>query len=262
MKQTKFPVFQVDAFADKVFTGNPAACCPLTEWLPDELLQSIAAENNLSETAFWVAKEEAFHLRWFTPLAEVDLCGHATLASAHVMFNHLGFREAEIRFVTRSGDLTVVNTGQLLEMDFPAIPVTQMDFSERIAAALGRSPVRLFKGPDIMAVFDNEEDILALQPDYPEIAAIDTRAIVATAPGRESDFVSRFFAPRVGVPEDPVTGSAHCILAPYWANVLGKEHLHAIQRSARGGKIECKVRGDRVLLRGGAVTYMQGEICL
>lgn len=259
----KIRLFQVDAFARRVFEGNPAAVCPLEAWLPDELLQAIAEENNLSETAFFVPAGAGFELRWFTPLAEVDLCGHATLASAHVLFEELGHAEPVIRFATRSGELRVERRNGLLAMDFPARPPLPCAVPSALVDGLGAQPAEVLAADDYVALFDDEAAVRALAPDMARLRQLGLRGVCVTAPGAGAvDFVSRFFAPGVGVPEDPVTGSAHCELAPYWAARLGKDRLQAQQVSRRGGDVACELRGDRVILAGGAVTFMQAEISL
>lgn len=256
----KIKQYQVDAFATRAFEGNPAAVCPLDSWLGDSLLQAIAEENNLSETAFFVPSEKGFHLRWFTPVKEIDLCGHATLAAAHVLFDHLDYAKPAITFETRSGDLFVARKGRLLEMDFPACPPTSCLLPELLAAGLGQRPLAVLAADDYIAVFDNEATIRAITPDEALLGRLDLRGVAVTAPGVEVDFVSRFFAPKYGIAEDPVTGSAHCELAPYWANKLGKRILSAKQVSRRGGNIVCEVNADRVRLSGQAVTFMEAEI--
>lgn len=259
----KLPLYQIDAFAGAVFKGNPAAICPLEKWLDDDLMQAIAVENNLSETAFFVAKGDAYELRWFTPAAEVDLCGHATLASAHVVFAHLQKEAEEARFDTRSGRLTVARDGDgLLAMDFPAQPGAAIDVSEEVIQGLGAEPSYLFAGVDFMAVFERESQIRAIEPDQAILKKLERRGVIITAPGEEMDFVSRFFAPKHNIPEDPVTGSAHCMLTPYWADRLGKSTLQARQISARGGDLVCSLAGDRVKISGRATEYMVGEISL
>jgi PhzF family phenazine biosynthesis protein len=258
----KIRQYQVDAFATRAFEGNPAAVCPLEAWLDGGLLQAIAEENNLSETAFFVPSEKGFKLRWFTPVREVDLCGHATLATAHVIFEILGYREPVIAFETRSGELVVTKNAASLEMDFPACPPTPRECSETLAEGLGRRPIEVLAADDYLAVFDSEATIRAITPNPALLSALDLRGVIITAPGADVDFVSRFFAPKFGVPEDPVTGSAHCVLAPYWANRLGRSVLSARQVSKRGGDILCEVKGNRVLLSGRAVTVMEGEIIL
>jgi PhzF family phenazine biosynthesis protein len=258
----KIRQYQVDAFASRAFEGNPAAVCPLESWLDDGLLQAIAAENNLSETAFFVPSDKGFRLRWFTPASEVDLCGHATLATAHVLFEHLGQPGQAITFETRSGALTVKRKGDLLEMDFPARPPTPCARFELLATALGRQPLEVLRADDYLVVFDNEAAVRGIKPDFALLGTLDLRGVIITAPGSSYDFVSRFFAPRLGIPEDPVTGSAHCTLAPYWAGRLGKRRLSARQVSKRGGSIRCELNDGRVLLSGSAVTFMKAEMTL
>ena len=255
--------YQVDAFARRVFEGNPAAVCPLDAWLPDATLQAIAMENNLSETAFFVPAGEGFHLRWFTPVAEVDLCGHATLATAHVLFAELGYVGQAIAFATRSGRLVVERHDGMLVMDFPAQPPVSCAAPAALLDGLGAAPVAVLAAGDYVVVFDDAEIVRTLAPDMAKLSTLALRGVCVTAPGApgtDVDFVSRFFAPRYGIPEDPVTGSAHCELAPYWAGRLGKHRLAAYQASARGGDVLCEVRGDRVILAGHAVTFMVGEI--
>ena len=259
----KIRLFQVDAFARRLFEGNPAAVCPLGAWLEDDILQAIAEENNLSETAFFVPAGTGFELRWFTPLAEVDLCGHATLASAHVLFEELGYTEPAIRFATRSGELRVERRGDLLAMDFPARPPLPCAVPSALVDGLGAEPAEVLAADDYVAVFQDEVSVRALAPDMARLRLLGLRGVCVTAPGTGTvDFVSRFFAPGVGVPEDPVTGSAHCELAPYWAARLGKRRLKARQVSRRGGDVSCDLLDDRVILAGGAVTFMQAEIQL
>ena len=256
----KLRQYQVDAFATRAFEGNPAAVCPLERWLDNGLLQAIAEENNLSETAFFVPSDTGFHLRWFTPSSEVDLCGHATLATAHVLFEHLGHPGPAIRFETRSGALTVKRQGDVLEMDFPARPPSPCASIELLATALGRKPVEVLRSDDYLVVFEDETAIRGIRPDFSLLGRLDLRGVIITGPGSSDDFVSRFFAPRLGIPEDPVTGSAHCTLAPYWADRLGKRRLSALQVSKRGGRLACELKGDRVLLSGTAVTVMEAAI--
>lgn len=256
----KIRQYQVDAFATRAFEGNPAAVCPLESWLDDALLQAIAEENNLSETAFFVPVEKGFKLRWFTPVKEVDLCGHATLAAAHVIFENFGYSMQYITFETRSGDLTVKRKGNLLEMDFPSLPPRPCAFSEILAQGLGQRPIEVLAADDYLAVFDSEATVRAITPNQALLGQLDLRGVIVTAPGSDVDFVSRFFAPKFGIPEDPVTGSAHCELAPYWADKLGKSTLTAKQVSRRGGNITCEVKADRVVLSGHAVTFMEAEI--
>jgi len=256
----KIKQYQVDAFATRAFEGNPAAVCPLESWLDDGLLQAIAEENNLSETAFFVPSEIGFDLRWFTPVKEVDLCGHATLATAHVLFDILGYAGPSIAFETRSGELNVERKGKWLEMDFPACPPTPCEPSEILSKALGKQPLQVLVADDYLAVFDSEAAVRAISPDQALLAQLDLRGVIITAPGTDVDFVSRFFAPKFGIPEDPVTGSAHCELAPYWAARLGKSTLTARQVSRRGGSLTCEMRAGRVLLAGSAVTFMEAEL--
>ncbi|NTU44633.1 MAG: PhzF family phenazine biosynthesis protein [Chlorobiaceae bacterium] len=258
----KLKQYQIDAFAARPFEGNPAAVCPLESWLDDELLQAIAEENNLSETAFFVPSEKGFNLRWFTPVRELDLCGHATLAAAHVIFDIIGYSLQRITFETRSGELFVQKRGERLEMDFPASPPLPWGFSEILAEGLGKRPLEVWASDDYLVLFDSEATLRAITPDYAMLCELDLRGVIITAPGIDVDFVSRFFAPKFGIHEDPVTGSAHCTLAPYWAYKLGKHILTARQVSRRGGDIACEVKGDRVLLSGSAVMFMEAEITL
>ncbi len=255
----EFPIYQVDAFADEVFSGNPAAVCPLPEWLADDVLQAIAAENNLSETAFLVADGAGGHgLRWFTPTVEVDLCGHATLASAFVILE--GTAGDSVSFRTRSGTLTVERRSDLLWLDLPAHGARGAETPEALAAGLGAVPAATLEGPNYMAVFGREDEVAALEPDFRRLAELGPRGVIATAPGAECDFVSRYFAPAHGVDEDPVTGSAHCMLIPHWSARLGTERLVARQISARGGTLRCENRGGRVGIGGRAVLYLRGTI--
>ena len=257
----KLQIFQVDAFTREAFHGNPAAVVPLEEWLSAEMMLNIAAENNLAETAFFVRKGDRFELTWFTPEIEIDLCGHATLASAYVIWNELGFEGDEIAFDTpKSGTLAVTREGELMTLDFPSRPAEETDIPEGLADALGATPEKVLKSRDYLAVYDTESEVLALRPDFRAISELGVHAVIATAPGDQSDFVSRFFAPSVGVDEDPVTGSAHCTLIPYWAEQLGKDQLYARQVSKRGGELFCELRGDRVRIAGNAVLYLKGEI--
>lgn len=252
-------LYQVDAFTDAVFGGNPAAVCPLDAWPDDDLLQSIAVENNLSETAFIVGGDGHYELRWFTPAFEVPLCGHATLGSAYVVLEILEPGLDEVHFETReSGTLTVRRDGRTFRMDLPAGALEIVD-EPAIAAALGATPVEVLVGPKYVARFETEADIRAVSPDFRALAKLD-RGVAITAPGDEADFVSRYFAAYAGIDEDPVTGSAHAVLAPYWAKRLGRTRLDARQLSKRGGRIDCEVRNDRVVLRGGAVLYMSGKL--
>lgn len=256
----KLPIFQIDAFSSRIFGGNPAAVVVLDEWLDDATLQAIAAENNLAETAFVIPGDESSRLRWFTPALEVDLCGHATLATAHVLFGeHFANRE-HLRFETKSGTLAVSRRDGLLWLDFPSRPGKATDVTSGIVEALGVSPLEVLQSRDLMVVLESEAAVTGLTPDFAAIERLDAFALIVTAPGREVDFVSRFFAPRAGIPEDPVTGSAHCTLIPYWANRLGKERLSARQVSRRGEELTCELRGDRVLIGGQTAEYLRGEI--
>jgi predicted PhzF superfamily epimerase YddE/YHI9 len=256
----KIRQFQVDAFTTRIFGGNPAAVCPLDAWLEDDLLQAIAAENNLSETAFFVRTKNGFHLRWFTPVVEVDLCGHATLASAHVLFEVLGYPGQTIIFETLSGILTVERKGALLIMDFPAAPPVLCVPPSRLLEGLGQQPIEVLSADDYFVVFDSEDTVRSIKPDFAKLAALDLRGVIVTARGKQVDFVSRFFAPKFGISEDPVTGSAHCTLTPYWSARLGRQVLNARQVSKRGGDIQCELKGNRVALSGHAVTFMEAEI--
>lgn len=264
----ELPIFQVDAFTDRLFTGNPAAVVVLDEWRPDALLLSIARENNLSETAFLVGSGLRYALRWFTPVREVDLCGHATLASAHVVFTRYAPGGDELAFDTASGQLGVTRDGILYWMDFPARPPVAWHDEDRLTAALGRRPAAVLRtrlgNPDsdkLLAVYAHADEVIALVPDMDKLLEIEGQGVVATARGSDGlDFVSRYFAPKVGVPEDPITGSTHCTLAPYWAERLGKSILRARQLSTRGGEMVCDVVADRVRLGGRAVQYLEGRI--
>jgi PhzF family phenazine biosynthesis protein len=255
-------LFQIDAFTDTLFKGNPAAVCPLEAWLDDPTLQAIAAENNVSETAFFVKRADHYELRWFTPKTEVDLCGHATLASAHVIFNFLDPKAEAVRFHTKSGELTVQRQGDLLAMEFPSRPGTPCEVPESLIEALGVAPKECVLARDYLAVFESEESVNSVAPNMDKLAALDCLGVIVSAPGTRSDFVSRFFAPKVGVPEDPVTGSAHCTLIPYWAAKLNKRKLHALQLSERGGELFCELLEDKVKIAGRAVTYLEGNINL
>jgi PhzF family phenazine biosynthesis protein len=256
------PIFQVDAFTSAVFAGNPAAVCPLEAWLPDKTLQVIAAENNLPQTAFFVRTSDRFHLRWFTPACEVELCGHATLASAHVLFHELNQPGDTLRFETHSGELIVKRDGNRLAMDFPSRPPGKVDVPPELITALGGAPANVLGARDYLVRYNSAEQVRSLTPDFEALKRIDRFAVIVTAPGTDCDFVSRFFAPKQGVPEDPATGSAHCTLIPYWANELGKTALHARQISARGGELFCKLLGDRVEIAGHAALFLKGHICI
>ncbi len=253
-------LYQIDAFADQVFRGNPAAVCPLDAWLPDHTMQSIALENNLSETAFFVGQGGQYEIRWFTPEIEVDLCGHATLASAFVVMTELEPGLDSVHFQSKSGQLGVARRGELYELDFPARPATPCAAPAGLAAALGVDPRETLGARDLVAVLASETQVRHLEPDMTALARLDCFAVIVTARGTDVDFVSRFFAPAKGVPEDPVTGSAHCTLAPLWASRLGKTRLTARQLSRRGGELTCELRGDRVAIAGRAVKYLEGAI--
>jgi len=253
--------FQVDAFTNRVFGGNPAGVCPLKVWLPEATLQAIAAENNLSETAFIVGGEGRYALRWFTPTVEVDLCGHATLAAAFVIFTELGFTGERVSFQTKIGELGATRDGDRIVLDFPAWPAQRhAEVPALLADALGWLPRELFKTRDFLAVFSTEEEILSLRPDPALLARLDCLGVICTAPGSDCDFVSRFFAPGAGIVEDPVTGSAHSTLIPYWSARLGKTKLFARQLSQRGGELFCESRGERVGIGGHARLYSRAQL--
>jgi PhzF family phenazine biosynthesis protein len=254
------PYYEVLAFTSRAFAGNPAGVCILNEWLPDHLMQSIAAENNLAETAFIIERAKYFDLRWMTPTIEMDLCGHATLAAAYVIFQYLGRRRDLVNFQSPSGELTVERVEGRLILDFPSRPATPCGPLPALAKALGKPPRKVLKGRDYLAVFDRQEDVVAIAPKFEALARLDANGVVVTAPGDDCDFVSRYFAPRVGVPEDPVTGSVHCALIPYWSKQLGRKNLHARQLSRRGGELFCEDRGARVGIGGTAVSYLEGTI--
>ncbi len=256
----KIPIYQIDAFAEKPFEGNPAAVCPLESWLPDALMQLIAEENNLSETAFFVPTQTGFHIRWFTPTTEVDLCGHATLAAAHVLFHCLGYESDHIEFESRSGLLNVSRAGELLVLDFPAQPPVICETPIQILHAFGIEPVECLKAEDYVVVFELEEDVLSADPNLELLAELDGRGVIITAPSESYDFVCRFFAPKQGINEDPVTGSSFTQLAPYWSGRLGHSKLYAKQASSRGGEVICELKGERVEIAGRAMKYLQGEI--
>ena len=258
----RLPLYQIDAFTDNVFGGNPAAVCPLEAWLPDATMQAIAAENNLAETAFFVRDGADYVLRWFTPTVEVDLCGHATLASGHVVFRFLEPQRESVSFRTlKAGTLTVARRGALLVMDFPARPAAPIAPPADLVAALGGKPREVLRARDDLVVYETAAEVAALGPDFAALAKLDCWAAIATAPGENGvDFVSRFFAPKQGVPEDPVTGSSHCTLIPYWAKRLGKTQLDARQISPRSGALTCELAGDRVSIAGRAALYLEGTI--
>ncbi len=256
----KLPLWQVDAFASKIFTGNPAAVVPLSEWLPDATLLAIAAENNLAETAYFLPQGDDYAIRWFTPSVEMPLCGHATLASGWVVLNRLEPGRDTVTFHSRSGPLTVRRDGARLTLDLPSIPHGPAAAHPGLVATLGAKPVALYEGFQWLAVYDSAEQVRALNPDLNALGKLPLHGVIITARGEDCDFVSRFFAPSAGVPEDPVTGAAHCRLVPYWAGELGKTRLHARQLSARGGEIWCVLEGDRVHLSGDVAPYLEGTI--
>lgn len=260
----KQKIYQIDAFADSVFSGNPAAVCPLDQWLSDDILQKIAMENNLAETAFYVKQGDQYQIRWFTPTIEVDLCGHATLAAAYVLFNHENHKGDSIHFYSpRSGTLTVTKKGELLTLNFPTDVFEQVDLSAEITNGFDIKPQSAFKGKtDYLLVFNTEDEIRKLRPAFDVIAGLKVRGIIVTAPGNHVDFVSRFFAPQSGINEDPVTGSTHTTLTPYWAKRLNKTELTAMQLSDRKGHLLCSYLGDRVEISGQGKLYLTGEIYL
>lgn len=262
----KLDIYQVDAFANECFQGNPAAVVPLSTWLPDTLLQQIAAENNLSETAYFVPSQKPgcdFEIRWFTPTIEVSLCGHATLASAHVLKQHLNFAANGITFDSQSGPLKVQYDSDKIQLDFPANPperVTDSTLIELVKTAISIDPIDVHKSKYFLAQLPTADDVLKVEPNIEMIKQLPAMGLIITSQSQEFDFVSRFFAPNAGVDEDPVTGSAHCILTPFWANQLDKNVLRAKQVSARGGELACELNGDRVLMKGSATTYLVGII--
>jgi len=253
-------LYQVDAFTHRLFAGNPAAVCPLESWLPDAAMQAIAAENNLSETAFFVPRGEDYDLRWFTPTIETDLCGHATQASGFVVMTRLAPQRSSVRFHTKSGPLMVTRRGDMFATDLPAQPPQPCAMPREFITALGCAPAQILGAVKYLALYDNEADVAALAPDTAALTDIDRDGVIVSAPGTDCDFVSRYFAPHAGIPEDPVTGSAHCTLVPYWAKRLGKTSLHARQISKRGGELFCELKGDRVILAGRAALYLEGRI--
>jgi PhzF family phenazine biosynthesis protein len=256
----KLNIYQIDAFSSEPFRGNPAAVVPLDSWLPAETMLRIAAENNLAETAFFVKNDDGYDLRWFTPAVEIDLCGHATLASAYVLYELLGEAVDVLKFQTKSGQLTVEKKDDLLVLDFPSRPAVPCETPEGLIEAIGKEPKEILRSRDYLMVYESEEDVRAIKPNFAALLNIPTHAVIVTAKGSDCDFVSRFFAPEVGVFEDPVTGSAHCTLIPYWAEKLGKTEFFARQISARGGELFCELHGDRVKIGGRAALYMTGEI--
>ncbi len=256
------PIYHVDAFAERVFTGNPAAVCPLSSWLPDAVMQAMAAEHQLSETAFFVPTEQGFHIRWFTPRTEVDLCGHATLAAAHVLWHELGYEHAEICFFSASGVLKVQKDGTWLVLDFPAqVPIAR-PLPAWAASLFATPPLAYLEAEDALCVLEHEDDVRAFCMAEDAMQGVGLRGLVVTAEGQDCDMVSRFFAPNIGISEDAVTGSSHTQLVPYWADILGKHQLHARQLSERGGVLRCSLHGSRVWIAGQAVTYMSGTVAL
>jgi PhzF family phenazine biosynthesis protein len=257
------PFYQVDAFTDRLFGGNPAGVCPLEKWLPDDTMQKIAQENNVSETAFFIKEDNGFHIRWFTPKVEVNLCGHATLASAHILFHHMDYPEKMISFKSRSGELNVSREGELLILDFPANKPQRASLPDAFVQAMNITPIQCYRGKDdYLLLYKNQREIEELIPDFRKLEKVDARAVIVTSAGEKADFVSRFFAPRVGVDEDPVTGSAHTVLIPFWAEKLGKTEMNALQLSRRGGRLFCRLRDDRVDIGGKAVTYLEGRLMI
>lgn len=257
-----FIAYQVDAFTSKLFGGNPAAVCPLQEWLSDDIMQKLAAENNLSETAFFVKEGDEYHLRWFTPEFEIDLCGHATLASAFVLFNQLGYNGEVIKFNTKSGLLTVSKKGELIELNFPSRMPQPCSVSEALLKGVNFPPSKVFKSRDYFLVYEDEALIKQIVPDFKYLNQLDTVGVIVTAASKEVDFVSRFFVPNSVIGEDPVTGSAHCNLIPYWGKELNKTTMTAKQLSAREGELFCEDKGDRVAIAGKAVLYSKAEFYL
>ena len=256
----RIPYYQVDAFTDRVFSGNPAGVCLLESWLPDDVLKRIAGENNLSETAFVVPRGDEWELRWFTPTVEVDLCGHATLAAAHVLFHERKVSTPQIHFHTQGGVMGAAQDGDVVVLDFPAWKAEPTGVPAALADGLGWIPREVLKTRDYLAVFADADEIAGLKPDMAQLAKLDCLGLIVTAPGRDCDFVSRFFAPGAGIPEDPVTGSAHCTLIPFWSQRLGKTKLHAHQLSLRGGELFCEARGARVGIGGRCALYSRAEL--
>jgi PhzF family phenazine biosynthesis protein len=255
-------IYQIDAFTNKLFGGNPAAVVPLESWLDDQLMQKIAAENNLAETVFFVPKNEGYHIRWFTPELEIDLCGHATLASAFVLYEYLGYSKPQLIFYSKSGELVITPDGDKLQLNFPSrMPVRVTEYPEQLLPGLGiTDPLGVYKSRDYVVEVATAKEVLSVNIDIALLNQIDVIGIIVTAPGKDCDFVSRFFAPNCGIPEDPVTGSAHSSLIPFWAEKLDRNKLHAKQISKRGGELWCENRAERVTMSGNCVFYMKGEI--
>jgi len=257
----KLTIYQVDAFTDQLFGGNPAAICPLEAWLPSETMQKIALENNLSETAFIIPEKDGYYIRWFTPAIEVDLCGHATLATAHALYAEMNYQGEAIKFYSKSGLLRVQKSGDLYTMNFPIDELKKVDIPQEIVTGLGTPPLEVFKGKDdYLAIFENQQTIEEFDPNFAQLRKLSARGIITSAKGNSVDFVSRCFYPAAGIDEDPVTGSAHTTMTPYWSKVLNKTKLSALQLSARGGVLQCEHLGNRVNISGKAVTYLKGEI--
>lgn len=254
-------IYQVDAFTDKIFSGNPAAVCPLDKWLPDDVMQNLGMENNLAETAFFFKQDDgSFHIRWFTPAVEVDLCGHATLASAYVIFNELGYKEDLIRFQSKSGELRVTRNGEMITLDFPANQPKEVEAPAGLLEGLKTTSSKIYFGAwDYMVVLDSQEQVEQLQPDFLTLSQVESRGVIVTAKGDDVDFVSRCFYPQSGINEDPVTGSAHTITTAYWSKELGRSKFTARQLSSRGGELLCELKGDRVLMSGKGRLYLKGE---
>jgi len=255
-------IYQADAFTNKLFGGNPAAVIPLEQWIADSLMQQIAAENNLAETVFFVPQGEGYHIRWFTPELEIDLCGHATLASAFILYEYLGYSKNQLLFYSKSGELIITRRGDKFQMNFPSrMPVRVSDYPDQLLNGLGiTDPLGVYKSRDYVVELATEKEVRSVNIDTSLLNQVDVIGIIVTAPGNDCDFVSRFFAPNCGIPEDPVTGSAHSTLIPFWAEKLNKDLLHAKQVSKRGGELWCENLGDRVTMSGNCVFYMKGEI--
>jgi len=256
----KISIFQVDAFTSELFCGNPAAVCPLENWINDNTLQSIASENNLSETAFFVNENDGYRIRWFTPTCEVDLCGHATLASAYIIFEEIDRTVTKIKFYSNSGELNVTRNSDLISLDFPSLPPKMSQNPENIYSAFNIKTNEVLEAEDYLLIYESQEQIESILPDLNVLRDIDLRGVIVSSKGNDCDFVSRFFAPKYGIDEDPVTGSAHCTLIPYWSEKLGKKKLHAKQLSKRGGELFCEMKDNRVIISGKAVKYLSGEI--
>lgn len=258
----KLKIYQIDAFTSKVFSGNPAAVIPLDDWIDDNIMQNIAQENNLAETAFFIREEDGYYIRWFTPSSEIDLCGHATLASAFVIFNYVNTNADKINFSSKSGPLFVSKQNEKIILDFPSVPPNVCEIPDLLFKALGTKPALVMSCNNYFIVYDSEDEIATIQPDFDLLMKLDLQGVIVTAPGKDVDFISRYFAPKVGIPEDPVTGSAHCTLTPYWSKRLNKSQLTAKQISRRGGELFCEDAKDRIKISGRAVEYLQGTIVI